>query len=229
MSQVSPRWAKAVELTPARQAQVLAAHPVCWQAWASLTAPVPHLPVGARGLIAEAVAERSAHRVGGLIYPLLWRDEQCDLAGFRQQLLARLAWAASQQCALAVIVGLPTTPADDLALIEIAETVMRQSNLLILALSPLELVDATMHDQGGLWETSMTLALRPDLVDLNDIAASMAQNVRDVASPSLGQQALTLASERLSVAARDLLAHRNVTALTALYQQRRLRYQSLMP
>jgi len=83
-----------------------------------------------------------------------------------------------------------------------------------------------MQDHGALWETSLMLAIRPDLVDVNQIADHDGQDVRHVASPSLGQQALHLAGERLAVAVRDLLERRDTSVIAALYQQRRVRYTS---
>jgi creatinine amidohydrolase/Fe(II)-dependent formamide hydrolase-like protein len=145
---------------------------------------------------------------------------------FRQMLTARLTTVAGQAFQIAVVVGRSENTTDDLSIIEVAESAQHQHRILVLAVSPFELVDEQMQDHGALWETSLMLAIRPDLVDVNQIADHDGQDVRHVASPSLGQQALHLAGERLAVAVRDLLERRDTSVIAALYQQRRVRYTS---
>lgn len=219
----APEWGCCVDLLPARQQQLIAKHPVCWLPWATLEARGSHLPRGGAGFIAEAVAEGAARRVGGVLYPILWWDDAADVALFRQMLAARLASVAAQGFQAAVVIGFAETTAIDLALIETAEAALAQHQLLTLAISPLELVDETMQDHGALWETSLLLALHPELVDFGQLAPTGGSNVRDVASPSLGQHALALAIERLATAVYDVYKRRNVAAIAALYQQRRAR------
>lgn len=220
----APEWGRCTALRPAQYQQIIAKHAICWLPWATLESRGVHLPRGAAGLIAEAVVEGAARRAGGVLYPLIWRDSDTDLNLFRQTLIARLATIAAQGFQIAVVVGIVDSIATDLALIETAEAAFAQHHLLTLAVSPLELVDETMHDHGALWETSLVLALHPEWVDLNQLTSDEAQEVRHVASPSLGHHALTLASERLATAVQDIYSRRNAAAITALYQQRRARY-----
>lgn len=218
-------WGRAVELLSHQRQNILAYYPVCWLPWAMDTSRADHLPIGSAGLIATAVVERAAQRVGGIVYPTLWHHDTVETGVFQRVMMAWLTMVADQGCQVAVVTGLPGTVAEDLALIEAAEMALCQHRLLALAVSPLELVDGTMHDRGALWETSLMLALRPDLVDLTRVVGEYEQDVRNVASASLGQQSLMLAGERLAGAVRDLLEHRNTAALAALYQQRRERYR----
>lgn len=217
-------WGRWVDLLPAQQQQLIAKQPICWLPWATLEPRGSHLPRGVAGYIAEAVTEGAARRVGGVLYPLLWWDSNDNITLFRQLVAARLAAVATQGFQVAIVIGLPETTMIDLALIEAAEAAWLQHQLLTLAISPLELVDETMQDHGALWETSLLLAMHPELVDLSQFAPNDGRNVRDVASPSLGNQALTLAIDRLAKAVQDVYARRNVAAITALYQQRRARY-----
>lgn len=222
----APVWGRAIELLVYQQQQIAAGTPVCWLPWATYATYGNHLPFGTPGFITTAIVERAAQRVGGVVYPVLWRDRDLDINLFRQMLTARLAMVAGQGFQIAVVVGLPETATDDLAVMEVAESAQHQHRLLVLAVSPFELVDEKMQDHGALWETSLMLAIRPDLVDVNQIADHDGQDVRHVASPSLGQQALHLAGERLAIAVRDLLERRDTSVIAALYQQRRVRYTS---
>ncbi|WP_298407217.1 creatininase family protein [uncultured Chloroflexus sp.] len=217
-------WGRWVDLLPVQQQQLIAKQPICWLPWATLEPRGSHLPCGVAGYIAEAVTEGAARRVGGVLYPLLWWDSNDNIALFRQLVAARLAAVATQGFQVAIVIGLPETTMIDLALIEAAEAAWSQHQLLTLAISPLELVDETMQDHGALWETSLLLAMHPELVDLSQFAPNDGRNVRDVASPSLGNHALTLAIDRLAKAVQDVYTRRNVAAITALYQQRRARY-----
>ncbi|WP_298821809.1 creatininase family protein [Chloroflexus sp.] len=220
----TPAWGRFVELRLAQQQQIISQHPIGWLPWASLTSRGAHLPRGATGLIAEAVVTGAARRVGGIIFPLLWYDRDINNPIFHQFLAAQLKSIAAQGFQMAVVIGIADTAPVDLGLIEIAETAIAQHRLLTLAVSPLELVDETMQDRGALWETSILLAIRPDLVDLSQLSSDNGHNARDLASPSLGQQALTLASEQLAKAVQEVYRHQNATAVAALYQQRRARY-----
>ncbi len=217
-------WGRWVDLLPAQQQQLIAKQPICWLPWATLEPRGSHLPRGVAGYIAEAVTEGAARRVGGVLYPLLWWDSNDNIALFRQLVTARLAAVATQGFQVAIVIGLPETTMIDLALIEAAEAAWLQHQLLTLAISPLELVDETMQDHGALWETSLLLAIHPELVDLSQFTPNDGRNVRDVASPSLGNHALTLAIDRLAKAVQDVYTRRNVAEITALYQQRRARY-----
>ncbi len=223
----TPMWGRCIELLPGQQQQIIAHHPICWLPWATLTPHGPHLARGVAALIAEAVATGAARRVGGVVYPLLWHERPADDPLFQQWLAAQLISLAAQGFQMAVVIGLPESATADLALIETAEMVMAQHHLLTLAIAPFELVDSTMHDQGALWETSLLEAIRPDLVDRSQPVLNDRRDVRDVASPSLGQQALTLASEQLAKAVQVVHSHQNTAAVAALYQQRRARYHRL--
>ncbi len=222
----TPVWGRAIELLLFQQQQIAARTPVCWLPWATYATYGNHLPFGTPGFITTAIVERAAQRVGGVVYPVLWRDRDFDINLFRQMLMARLAMVAGQAFQIAVVVGLPETATDDLAVMEVAESAQHQHHLLVLAVSPFELVDEKMQDHGAIWETSLMLAIRPDLVDVNQIVDHDGQDVRHVASPSLGQQALHLAGERLAIAVHDLLERRDTSVIAVLYQQRRMRYTS---
>jgi creatinine amidohydrolase len=123
----------------------------------------------------------------------------------------------------------------ELVLMEVAEDAIARHNLLVLALPPLALVDEEMLDHAGLWEVSLLLALRPELVDLRALgtgplnvatSAVLGADPRGASSPSLGEKALALALERISGAVHELLEKGNPAPLYAFYQRRRSRYRS---
>jgi creatinine amidohydrolase len=136
---------------------------------------------------------------------------------------------------VAVLVSGHSGHAHELAMIEAAERAMRKSGLLALAVPPLALVDEAMLDHAALWETSLALALRPDLVRLDmlgreplqvESSGVIGRDPRNTASASLGTSALNLAVERLAKAVSELLASDDPAPLYALYTERRERYRS---
>jgi creatinine amidohydrolase len=123
----------------------------------------------------------------------------------------------------------------DLILMNAAEEAIKQYGLLVLALPPLSLIDDSLLDHAGLWETSLMLSLRPDLVDLYalgdeeinpDTSGIQGRDPRGAASPSLGDTVMHLATERIVTAVVELVNHNDPAPLHALYDQRRERYQA---
>jgi creatinine amidohydrolase len=122
-------------------------------------------------------------------------------------------------------------------MIAAAERAITRHGLLVLAVPPLALVDESMLDHAALWETSLALALRPDLVRIDALgreplrlstSAVIGRDPRDTASASIGTSALNLAAERLSTAVAELLDSNDPAPLHALYTQRRARYQAFI-
>jgi creatinine amidohydrolase len=122
-------------------------------------------------------------------------------------------------------------------MIDAAERAIDRHGLLTLAVPPLALVDESMLDHSALWETSLAMALRPDLVRLDALghgplslktSAVIGRDPRHTASASIGTSALGLAAERLATAVSELLDSNDPAPLRALYTQRRARYQSFV-
>lgn len=238
-------WGRYAELRPDELSAVREHAPVAYLPWGGLTWHGPHLPLGLDTLIAEAVAERVARRTGGAIlppvsWPLLGNgDESLGLraATLRALLDDVLAAIARAGWKVAVIISGAYSPPHDLLLIQAGRSAIARLGLLVLAVPPLGLVDDEMLDHAALWESSVLLALRPELANLAALGGGpliptesgvIGRDPRDTASPSLGISALNLAAERMVVAVRDLLERRDPAPLTALYAQRAERYQPFL-
>jgi creatinine amidohydrolase len=114
-----------------------------------------------------------------------------------------------------------------------AEYAISAHGLLVLAVPPLALVDEEMLDHAAHWETALLLALRPRLVDLDALApgplhpASSAVLGEDPrrATPTQGEAALSLATDRIAASVAALLNHGGADVLRELYARRRAGYQ----
>lgn len=240
-------WGRYTELRPAELERIKAAAPVAYLPWGGLDWHGPHLPLGLDGFVAEAVAERAVRRTGGVLLPLTgWPVmgvthpsslgvSSATLRALMGEIFAGLARGGWR---VAVVINGHYGPAHDLATMAAAEEAIARYGILTLAVPPLALVDEEMLDHGALWESSVLLATRPDLVDLPALgggplhpAASgvVGRDPRDTASSSLGLSALNLALERVTAAVGDLLAKSDPAPLLALYERRRERYRLISP
>lgn len=150
------------------------------------------------------------------------------LRGLMGNLLTELAQADWR---VVVVLNGYYKPEHELALMEAAEDAIRGDGLLVLTIPPLGLIDQSLLDHAGLWETSLLLALHPHLVDLYtlDDQALLSETVvghdpRGSASASLGDTVFELALERLIIAVQELLTNADPAPLHALYEKRRERY-----
>jgi creatinine amidohydrolase len=239
-----PLWGQYRELRPADLDAVRAAAPVAYLPWGGLDWHGPHLPLGSDAIVAEAVAERCVRRTGGVLLPVTaWplADAHPGSLGLRAATLRALlddALAAVAQAGwrVAVLLSGSANPASELLMIAAAREALARHGLLALALPPLALVDSEMLDQGAMWESSLLLALRPDLADLDALGQgplSPASGVtgrdpRHTASASLGHTALSLAVERVANAVGELLASSDPAPIHALYAQRLDRHQAFL-
>jgi creatinine amidohydrolase len=242
----APPWGRYAELRPADLARIRAVAPAAYLPWGGLDWHGPHLPLGLDGIVAEAVAERAVRRTGGVLMPVTYwsaaslpHQASVGLSGATLQAmlgdilggLARGGWR------VAVLISGHYGPAHDLVTMAAAEEAITRHGILTLAVPPLALVDEEMLDHGGLWESSVLLAVRPDLVDLLALGGGplrpaesgvVGRDPRDTASSSLGLSALSLAVERVALAVTDLLARGDPAPLYALYERRREHYQSFV-
>jgi len=109
----------------------------------------------------------------------------------------------------------------------------RRTDVLVLAVPPLALVDEEMLDHAGHWETALMLALHPRMVDLSTLdpaplyPASSAVLGADPrrATAGQGESALRLATERIFIGVQSLLRHGGPAVLHELYARRRAGYQ----
>lgn len=246
MANPTPPWGRYAELRPDALAEIRAQAPVAYLPWGALAWHGPHLPLGVEGTLAEAVAERAARRTGGALLPTAWWPaggpalpesltvRPAVMAELWDDVLGGLARAGWRVAAL--ITG-TYHPGHELALMGAAERAIERHGLLALATPPLAMVDEEMLDHGGLWESSLLLATRPEQVRLAALGAGpltpassgvVGRDPRGTASASIGTRSLGLAVERISAAVGQLLSEGSPAPLHALYAQRRERYQALI-
>jgi creatinine amidohydrolase len=239
----TPIWGRYAELQPALLSAIRSQTPVAYLPWGALQWHGAHLPFGVDGLVAEAIAERVARQVGGVLLPPTWwpmtPTPHADSLGIRPATLHALwddLFGGLQQAGwrIAVVISGHYAPGHELALISAAERAMQQHQLLVLAVPTMALVDEEMLDHAGLWETSLLMALRPDLVRLDALghgqlnlpnAGIIGRDPRGTASASIGASAIALAVDRISVAVANLIDEGSSRPLAALYAERRDRYR----
>ncbi len=242
----TPAWGRYFELRPADLTAIRDKVSVVYLPWGALEWHGPHLPLGLDGIVAEAVASRAVRRTGGVLMPTTWwpagalpHPTSFSVAGgsLREMLDSLFDQIAATGWRVAVVVSGHHGHAHELALIDAAERALAYHGLLALAVPPLALVDEAMLDHAALWETSLALALRPDLVRLDalgqeplrlETSAVIGRDPRHTASASIGASALNLAAERLAAAVTELRDSDQPAPLRALYAQRRARYRAFV-
>lgn len=232
-------WGYYAELRPEQLAAIRKAAPILYLPCGSLSWHGSHLPLGTDTLTVEAMGEQVVRRTGGVLLPTFWLATSAvprnDMLAV-QQATGQLLWndmfdslALMGWRVIVVLNGL-TSYEQETTLMQAAERAMKQHSLLVLAVPPLVLVDASLMDQAALWESSLLLSVRPSLVHLHALGdddqalernAVHGRDPRGAASPSLGDTVMRMASERLATAVLDLLKNNDSAPLFALYQQRR--------
>ena len=236
-----PPWGRYAELRPDQLDAIMAAMPVAYVPWGALEWHGPHLPFGVDGFTAEAVSERVARAVGGVLLPATWwpitalpHRQSISIPSDAVQALWDAMFAELARVGFRVIVVITGHYAQghELVLMDAAEHAMAQHGVLVLAIPPLALVDESMLDHAAQWETALMLALRPRLVALDTLdkgvpplatTAVLGQDPRG-ATPTQGESALALATARLATAVRALFEANARASLGELYARRRARY-----
>ncbi len=240
------KWGRYIELAPDDLTAIRAEAPVIYLPWGALEWHGPHLPMGVDGIIAEEMAVRAAERTGGVVLPTTWWPTTALPHSGSLSINSttmRLLWddifeqLNKERWDVVVVVSGHYSYGHEMVLIRAAEEAMKQYDLLVLAVPPLALVDETMLDHAALWETSLMLAIHPELVHLDALgkealtpmnSAVLGQDPRGTASASMGKQALTVALDTLVHAIDHLLNQSDPMSLYALYEQRRLRLAPFM-
>ncbi len=236
-------------LRPDELEQVIAEHPVALVPWGALEWHSYHLPTGLDGLVAEAVAARVAERVCGVILPTFYLPITSLPHRFSISMRATTVravvddlFAELARIGFRVVVLLTGHYAQghELVLIEAAEAAFAQHALLVLAAPPLALVDGSMLDHAGRWETSALLATHPELVDMRLLQQALdlhpAGRIGDVgilgelpiatATAAAGEVAIEAAVDAVAKLVTVLLKSGDPAPLQAYYAARRAVYRS---
>jgi creatinine amidohydrolase len=184
------------ELRPGEFEERLAARPVGYLPLGTLEWHGPHGPLGADFIQAEAILERAARRFGGLLFPPLWLGPD-SVAGAGEgrffygmdgestpprQLPGSLYWipeglflqlvegilVQARRVGFRCVVAEGHGPSRD-AFARAARTWRRQFGLHLISAADFPGAWATQNDHAGRNETSILMAVAPDLVDLSRI------------------------------------------------------------
>lgn len=156
-----------------------------------------HLPIGADAMLADAVGTEVARRIGAVLAPTLrigCSEQHLDRPGTLSLQAATLATVAIEQArALAgqgftVVVLLSTNGGNDAAMgAAVAELGASSSSAMVRA--PRGDVGPDPGSHSGAWLTSVMLALRPDLVHLEEADGGLCAEL-EAASAQRGHEHL---------------------------------------
>jgi len=178
-TQTASTWGSYHESTPARIDEIRAGSPVAYLPWGALEWHSYHNPVGLDGLVAVGLCEALAARCSGLVLPPIYAASSTIKTLFpfpynfeySIDLLAGLCRETLEQCreagfSLVVLLSVHCGEPDLQTLRKVAAEISG-SGFDVWALTEVECLDGEMpanHAARG--ETSMQLALQPELVQL---------------------------------------------------------------
>src|SRR3954447_6675703 len=140
-----------------------------------------HLPVGADATLAEVVAREVARQLGALLTPTFHVGCGADTVTLRAGTLTDVAVDVAESLArqgLGLVVFVSCHGGNREAL-DRAVTRLNDAAGRIVACAPRGDVGPQPGPHSGEWLTSAMLALRPDLVDLDNVSSDLADEVRD--------------------------------------------------
>lgn len=240
------KWGYYSELRPDDLQALRRTTSIAYVPWGSLEWHGPHLPLGVDGIIAQAMAERMAQQTGGVVLPVTWWPvtvlphldslsvHHATVRALWDDIFAGLAHAGWQ---VIVVVSGQYAQGQELVLMNAADHAMHTFGIPVLVVPPMSIIDETMLDHAALWETSLMLLLRPELVDLDKLGEGpltpassgvIGQDPRGTATASMGKQAITMAVELVARSIHRLLEEGNTEAVKALNEERRLRLRSFV-
>lgn len=197
-------------------AAILDAAPIAWVPSGTLEWHCHHLPLGLDGVLAEKLCERAARQSGGVVVPpTYWAIGGVPFpytTRIEPEIVERLFVSILEQlgqigCRGAVVLACHYGIDHYTALKRAALHVMHRSSLTVWALPEFELtVDMGFHggDHAGAWETSLMLALLPDMVHADRLPAEgpllgvTGEDPRIGASAERGQTLAAVIVDRLA-------------------------------
>jgi creatinine amidohydrolase len=167
------------ELRPEELESAMARNPLAVLPWGALEWHGPHLPLGLDGLVAERFCERLAEAADAVLLPTTWWPMTTLPHRFSLQIstaTARALWremidelARAGFTTICIVTG-HYAQGHEMELYAVANEAMdRHTQLRVICASPLEPMMAPAQlDHAGLHETAQLLAIRPELVHLED-------------------------------------------------------------
>jgi creatinine amidohydrolase len=229
-----PLFGRYAELLPQTMEAILAHQPIAYVPSGTLEWHSYHLPLGLDGLVAEAICERVAQRVGGVVlpstywaiggvpFPYTLRIEPPVVETLFVSVFEQIAQAGF---ACAIVVAGHYGLDHYTALKRAALRVMGRSGLAVHALADFELaadLGWQAGDHAGAIETSLLWAVRPDLVDLarapteGPLDGVIGEDPRAGASAARGEQLLAALVDRMGRLASRLVRDRGPALQNAL-------------
>ena len=205
------------ELNPAGIEACLAAKPALVLALGTIEWHSHHLPLGLDLLKAAAIAERTAEKSGAVLAPPVW----WAAGGVAFPYTLRLPGALTEPLLAAVLAGLSDMGFRAICVINghyglensiaVRRAALACKGATIVPLADYELLTdlGATGDHAGVWETSLLMPERPDLVYLDaagELPGVFGDDPRGRASRELGEQGLDLAATRASASIERALA-----------------------
>lgn len=230
------------ELDPAGIEARLAVKPALVLALGTIEWHSHHLPLGLDLLKAAAIAERAAEKSGAVLAPPAW----WAAGGVAFPYTLRLPGTLTEPLLAAVLAGLAEMGFHAICVINghyglensiaVRRAALACDTATVVPFGDYELLTdlGASGDHAGVWETSLLMPVRPDLVHLEadgELPGVIGDDPRGLASRELGEQGLALASERTAAAIERALTEprepianalrASVAALERLWELRR--------
>lgn len=199
------------ELDPARLEARLAEKPALVLALGTIEWHSHHLPLGLDLLKAQALAERAAERSDAVLAPPAW----WAAGGVPQPFTLRLPAEVTEPPLTAVLQGLAAMGFRAIAIVNghyglensiaVRRAALATTSATVVPLADYELLTdlGAAGDHAGVWETSLLMPVRPDLVRLGhtgEVPGVIGDDPRGAASADLGEQGLDTAASRVAAA-----------------------------
>jgi creatinine amidohydrolase len=199
------------ELDPAALEERLAEKPALVLALGTIEWHSHHLPLGLDLLKAQAIAERAADQAGAVLAPPAW----WAAGGVSQPHTLRLPAAVTEPVLAAVLHGFAGMGFRAIAVVNghyglensvaVRRAALAVTEATVLPLADYELLTdlGATGDHAGIFETSLLMPVRPELVHLEqqgNLPGVIGDDPRGRASAELGERGLALAAERVALA-----------------------------
>jgi creatinine amidohydrolase len=214
--------ARLAELAPSDLVDRLASCPALLLPIGTIEYHGEHLPLGLDGLKAEAIATEAAARSGAILGPLSWwaadgvdhpSSLRLDAGLIEPMLIEGLVQLAAMGFRAIVLVNGHFGLENSRLLRRVALAVMERCRAVVWPVAEYEvLLDlGDRGDHAGLWEASLLLGSRPELVRLDRLVTGIAAPGVIGADPrgaseERGEQGLAHAGERIALAVKRMLS-----------------------